>query len=130
MSNHRHAYGWSGHIITSTDETDSNQHHNLVAVPPDLFKALADAYYEDTLDDRVEVKQLGVTNSDTIFLACGSSFSDGFTYYGTVFQEAESRSAPGPQSVDHDTEYLKAMKDVYGIDLPPCQLMIGCSSEH
>lgn len=50
--------------------------------------------------------------------------------YGTVFAEAKARSAPGPQVVDINAEYLKAMKEIYGLELPPCRLMVGCASEH
>lgn len=131
MSNHKHAYGWSGHILTSSDEMNSNPDDNLVAIPADKFKAMVEASENCDIDDRIETRKLGITSTgEVIFLATGTCFSEGFTNYGTVFAEAEARSAPGPQAIDHDGEYLKAVKEVYGIELPPCRLMIGCASEH
>ena len=130
MSNCKFAYGWSGHIIASRGEVDSNPDHNLVAINPSIFEALVNAYENDTVDERIEVEQLGVTDGDVCLLATGSCFSEGFTHYGTVFVEAENRIDPGPAYIDHDAEYLKAMKDIYKLELPPCRLMIGCASEH
>lgn len=130
MSNSKHAYGWSGHILVPSDEMESNHHENVVAVPAGVFQLIASDYNECKLDERIEAEQLGVTSGEVLFLATGFSFSEGFTHYGAVFDEAELRALPGESRVDFDAEYLAAMKEVYGLDLPPCRLMIGCSSEH
>jgi hypothetical protein len=131
MSNWKNAYGWSGHILVSNKHNDSSRLDNVVAIEHDTFKRIVRDHEDDFLDSRIETKVLGVTGiEDVLFLATGVGFSEGFTYYGTVFNEAELRALPGKQAIDHDAEYLQAMKDVYGLDLPPCRLMIGCSSEH
>lgn len=131
MSNWKHAYGWSGHILVSNDEMGSSFDHNIVAIPPEKFRALIEAHENCKMDERIESEKLGTTSSgDIVFLATGSCFSHGFTYYGTVFEEAEARALPGPPAIDHDAEYLQAMKEIYGLELPPCRLMIGCASEH
>lgn len=127
MSNWKKAYGWSGHILVSSDECESNHDDNVVAVPDEVFKRIVVDHDNDGLDDRVSVRQLGVTDGETMFLATGTWFSEGFTHYGTVFEEAEVRAEPGESRVDIDEQYLAAMKEVYGLDLPPCRLMIGCS---
>lgn len=130
MSNWKHAYGWSGHILVSLDQSDGDARENVVAIPQGVFDRLKHAHNNLTLDERVHIEPLGVTGSAALYLACGTSFSEGFSHYGTVFVEAEARSEPGPNAIDHDAEYLRAMKEVYGLDLPPCRLMVGCSSEH
>jgi hypothetical protein len=130
MSNDKNAYGWSGHILVSNFDMSSKPAHNVVAVPNAVFRQLADAMGDLQLDERIECKQLGVEDDDAIFLAAGSCFSRGYTFYGTIFEEAETRALPGPPLVDHDAEYLAAMKELYGLTLPPCRLMIGCSAEH
>lgn len=130
MSNWKKAYGWSGHILVSTDDTDGKPNHNVVAIPTDKFNAIVKDYEECELDERIEVNRLGIIDCDTILLACGCCFSEGFEHYGNVFEQAEARATPGPPAIDHDTEYLVAMKEIYGLDLPACRLMIGCSSEH
>lgn len=124
MSNDKYAYGWSGHILVSSDEMDSDLRANVVAIPPDVFKALLKAYGDCKLDERIEVQRLGITSEHTIFLAAGSSFSEGYANYGTVFQRAEL------QWSGRDAGYLQAMQEIYGLELPPCRLMVGCSSEH
>jgi hypothetical protein len=130
MSNSKHAYGWAGHIIVSSDDNKSRPHDNVVAVDPDKFSKLFKDYENCELDPRVRIERLGVIDSDGVFLAagCPESFSDGFTYYGTVFQEGELRQDGGELTADDD--YLEAMDEIYGITLPECRLMIGCSSEH
>lgn len=130
MSNWKNAYGWSGHILVSEAECESNPEHNVVAVQDDVFRRIVEDLKRDNLDDRFAASQLGVSDGDCLFIATGTGFSVGFTYFGTVFDEAELRALPGKRAIDIDAEYLEAMKDVYGLDLPPCRLMIGCSSEH
>lgn len=130
MSNWKHAYGWSGHIVVSSDDMSSKPQSNVVAIPPAKFKALVEAHKNCKMDERIESRVLGIESAPTYFLAVGSCFSEGFTHYGTIFTEADSRAEPGPPSIDHDAEYLQAMKELYGLELPPCRLMIGCASEH
>jgi hypothetical protein len=132
MSNWKHAYGWSGHILINENDHSSNLNQNLIAILSDVFEKILNDYRNCKLDERIGVEQLGIIDSDYYFLAAGSpvTFSEGYEYYGTIFSEAELRCEPGPNVVDHDSIYLKAMKEIYGLELPPCHLMIGCSSEH
>jgi len=130
MSNWKNAYGWSGHILVSEDNCESDPEHNVVAVPDDVFNRIVEDCHSGNLQIDIAAARLGANSEDVVFMATGTGFSMGFDHYGTVFNEAELRASPGSQAVDDDREYLKAMKDVYGLDLPPCRMMIGCSSEH
>ena len=130
MSNWKKAYGWIGHILLSDSDDDSKPEHNVVSVPARSFDALFEHYEEAKLDDRVDVRRIGVIDSDSRSLACGVYFSEGFEFYGTVFAEAEVRAAPGPEVYRDEEDYIAAMKESYGIDLPPCRIMVGCSVEH
>ena len=129
MSNHKNVYGWSGHLLVEDDALDSDPDHNLVAIPRATFNRIKEALDQIQLDQRIDARRIGITDGD-FYLATGTGFSRGFEHYGTVFEEAELRASPGPPFIDHDAEYMKAMKEIYGLDLPPCKLMIGCSSEH
>lgn len=133
MSNDKHAYGWMGHIITSSSETKSAPKHNVVAIPRLTFERLVSDFESGKMDPRIECEQLGVTaNGEVYYLACGYAFSIGYTHYGTIFEEAEMLEG-GNNAVsreDQGREYCTAFKEIYGVDLPPCKLMIGCSSEH
>jgi hypothetical protein len=135
MSNDKHAYGWSGHILVSDAEHDKIKEENVVKIPAHVFNALLSHFENCKLDDRIRVERLGVTDSDFYFLAVGhpNSFSVGYTFYGCVFTEADDRQdAPlvdDPKETQ-DKVYLAAMKQIYGLDLPECRLMVGCSSEH
>jgi hypothetical protein len=133
MSNDRHAYGWIGHIITSANETRSSAKHNVVAIARLAFERLVSDFENCKLDSRIEVEQLGVTaNGEVFYLACGYAFSTGYQFYGTVFEEAEMLEG-GNQNVsraDQEKPYIAAMKEIYGLELPPCKLMVGCASEH
>lgn len=131
MSNWKRAFGWVGHIITSDEESQSDTQINVVAVSPEQFARLVKDFQDLKLDERIRVEQLGITSiGEVLFLACGTGFSEGFDYFGTVFMEAELRAEGGKNAVDLDEEYRKAMKEIYGIELPPCRIMVGCSSEH
>lgn len=130
MGNSKHAYGWSGHILVSKDDLGSSSDHNVIAVPQSLFSKLVYDYQNCKLDARIRIKKLGALGHSTSFLAAGANFSDGFTHYGTVFEYAELRAEGQPLTLYQDGDYLKAMKEIYGLDLPPCRLMVGCSSEH
>lgn len=133
MSNNKYAIGWMGHIIASASDTDSDPKHNVVAIPRLTWERLVQDYESGKLDPRIEVNQLGILASGEVYyLACGYAFSVGFDHYGTVFEEAEmleggNNSVP---RVEQSREYMTAMKEIYGIDLPPCRLMVGCASEH
>lgn len=133
MSNWKRAYGWSGHILVSAAEMVSNPDDNMVAIPAHIMRGIIDEQSAGTIDSRFRVETLGIENCDNDaveLLAVGVGFSEAFTHYGTVFIEAELRVEKHPLIVDLDKEYLAAMKELYGLDLPPCRLMIGCSSEH
>lgn len=131
MSNHIFAYGWSGHILVSDNESKGNVNANVVAVPDDIFVRLVSDYELHVEHEYIEAESLGFDcrEEPISVMATGSGFARGFTHFGTVFTEAEDRLG-GPMAIDHDANYLAAMKKIYGLDLPPCRLMIGCSSEH
>jgi len=129
MSNWKRAYGWSGHILISEEEDGTNLDDNVVAVPEATLERIEADMDSIGLDERIEAHQLGVEDSDCTVLAVGTCFSEGFGWFGTVFLEAELRGMPGPPAIDHDGEYLTAMKEIYGLELPPCRLMVGCSVE-
>ena len=131
MSNWKHAYGWFGHIIVADDAHDADPDHNVVEVPFRTFAKLLKDCENCTLDRRISAQCLGITgDSEPVeFLACGTGFSVGFEFWGTVFTEAEARIGPNGTQDLLETEYMDAMKEIYGISLPPCRPMIGCSSE-
>lgn len=135
MSNDKHAYGWCGHILVSDVDHDDDKAAGPIVVIPDMaFRSLVAAYENNRLDGRICVERLGVVDSEFYYLAVGhpTTFTTGYTYFGAVFEEAENR-VEGGEAVDpkdRDAEYLKAMKEIYNLDLPPCKLMIGCSVEH
>lgn len=133
MSNDKHAYGWVGHIITSVAETESDTKHNVVAIPRLTFERLVSDHESGKLDERIQAEQLGLlANGEVYYMACGYAFSCGYQYYGTIFDEAEMLEGGNNavSRVQQASEYMKAMKEIYGLDLPPALLMIGCSSEH
>jgi hypothetical protein len=106
----------------------------VVAVPESTFRRLQKNAGDCKLDPRIEVEELGVLDDseNVFFLACGYAFSDGFENYGTIFKEAEMLEG-GNNAVsrkEQERPYIEAMKEIYGIDLPPCKLMVGCSSEN
>ncbi|MES2694491.1 MAG: hypothetical protein V4773_13530 [Verrucomicrobiota bacterium] len=133
MSNHKYAYGWDGHIITSKEETKSNKQDNVIAVPQEVFDRLVKDMGDCKLDPRIEAHQLGwLAIEEVYFVATGRAFSESFAHYGTVFEEAEMLEGGNEpiSRADRNRDYIAAMKEIYGIQLPPCQLMVGCSSEH
>lgn len=130
MSNWKHAYGWVGHILVSNDDADSDPDDNVIAIPKRTFAKLEQDYDDDVLDERIVAHRLGIIDSDYVFLAFGHGFSEGFKHFGTVFMEAELKAEKQPLTEDRDAAYLSAMKDIYGLDLPPCRIMVGCASEH
>ena len=132
MSNHKYAYGWSGHILTRESQADDDAlAQNVVSIPDDLFDRIADDHGNIALPAGVRMEQLGWLSSETVnFLASGSGFTEGWRFYGAPFEEAELRLEGAPLAVDADAEYLAVMNSHYGLELPPCRLMIGCASEH
>lgn len=130
MSNWKFAYGWSGHILVPEYIENDDKDNNVTVISIETFNAIYSDYYEEKLDERITVKRLGVLDDEPYFLAAGCCFSEGFKCYGAVFEEAELRSQSGPGFIDHDSEYLNAMEEIYLLKLPPCRLMIGCSSEN
>lgn len=136
MSNHKYAYGWSGHILTRKSECDDDRkqklnHLNVIAVPYDVFERIAQDMDNCNLPAGIEANQLGwLSLEEKYLLATGVGFTESFEYYGAPFEEAELRMENLPLERDLDAGYLEAMKKRYGIELPPCRLMVGCSSEH
>ena len=131
MSNWLHAYGWMGHILCSQSDGSSAPEHNVVAIPEEAFARLV-ADFDSGRIDRFEVEKLGVEDGDTCFLAAGYAFSAGFRFYGTIFAEAEMLEG-GNEAVSRarqEAPYLAAFKEIYGVELPPCKLMIGACREH
>jgi len=132
MSNYIHGYGWSGHILVrqSTQE-DGDPAFNVIPVPDAIFDRIVEDWHEGNLPVGVQVDFLGMANGEIIYsLAAGTGFTEGWTWYGAPFEEAELRLEGDPLKVDTDAEYLAVMRDHYGLTLPPCRLMIGCSSEN
>ena len=131
MSNWKHAYGWSGHIlIRQSDDDEGDPSLNVIPVPDAIFDRICEDMGACRLPAGVTVEQLGVTGGDTVFsLAAGTGFTTGWKWYGAPFEEAELRLEGDPLKVDVDAVYREAMKEHYGLTLPPCRLMIGCSSE-
>lgn len=132
MSNLIHAIGWSGHILVrQSDQEEGDPSLNVIPVPDAIFDRICKDWHSCELPAGVQVDFLGVTGRETVFsLAAGTGFTEGFTWYGAPFEEAELRLEGDPLKVDVDAVYLAVMRDHYGLDLPPCRLMIGCSSEN
>lgn len=131
MSNWKHAYGWIGHILTDSLENRSDPDDNVVAIPTEIYRRIARDRDSGHVDQRIHFEELGVTSEEAPgLMASGYGFAIGFTHYGTVFVEAEIMAEGQPVRINHKDEYMKAMKEIYGLDLPPCRIMIGCSSEH
>ena len=132
MSNLIHAIGWSGHILVrQSAQEEGDPSLNVIPVPDAIFDRICKDWHSCELPAGVQVDFLGVTGEETVFsLAAGTGFTEGFTWYGAPFEEAELRMEGDPLKVDTDAIYLAVMKDHYGLDLPPCRLMIGCSSEN
>lgn len=127
MSNHKYAYGWWGHIITSKANHQNHAGDNVVAVAEEKFAWLVEDMEDVQLDSRIQARQLGLlATGDVYFVATGHSFVDGFTHYGTVFASAYEDEI----TRDNNKAYIEAMKKRYDITLPPCQKMVGCASEH
>ena len=131
MSNWKHAYGWSGHILVrQSDEEEGDPSLNVIPVPDAIFDEIVNDMERCTLPDGVHVEQLGLSGDEVHSLAAGAGFTEGWKWYGAPFEEAELRLEGDPLKVDVDAVYLAAMRDHYGLALPPCRLMIGCSSEN
>ena len=132
MSNLIHAIGWSGHILVrQSDQEEGDPSLNVIPVPDAIFDRICEDWHSCELPAGVQVDFLGVTGGETVFsLAAGTGFTEGFTWYGAPFEEAELRLDGDPLRVDTDAFYLAVMKEHYRLDLPPCRLMIGCSSEN
>jgi hypothetical protein len=132
MSNWKHAYGWSGHIlIRQSEDEEGDPSLNVIPVDDCTFDTILRDMEYRTLPAGVHAEQLGVTGGDTVdSLAVGTGFTEGWKWYGAPFLEAELRAEGDPLRVDVDAVYLTAMKEIYELDLPPCRLMIGCNSEN
>jgi hypothetical protein len=132
MSNLKHSYGWSGHILVrQSDEEEGAPALNVIPVPDDAFDRIVADMESCDLPAGVQVEQLGVLSDETVYsLAAGTGFTTGFAWYGAPFEEAELRIEGDPLKVDSDVIYLAVMRDHYSLTLPPCRLMIGCNSEN
>jgi len=137
MSNYKYAYGWSGHILARKSEQDEEDRRgkmkklNVIAIPDKIFDRIATDMGNCDLPAGIEVEQLGwLAIEEKYFLASGVGFTRSFEYYGAPFDEAELRMEKAPMACDVDAEYLAAMEKHYGLKLPACRLMVGCSSEH
>ena len=127
MSNHKHAYGWIGHILCRKSE-GGNRRENVIPVPDEVFDRIAKDMEDCQLDRRIKVEQLGWISIETVYyLATGTAFTEGWEHYGAPFKAAEE---PREKHVERDAKYLVAMREIYGLTLPPSRLMVGCSSEH
>lgn len=122
------AYGWIGHVLVSESDWETNPERNEIAIPDKAFKLLLTAMEDCELDSRITAHRLGVKDSDVYYLAAGVGFND--AVFGGVFHEAEARDGVGVTDKQIDQNYLDAMKEIYGVDLPPCRIMIGCAREY
>ena len=130
MSNWKHAYGWVGHILSPESEVPSDARDNVVAIPDTVFRTIMADMNRCKLDPSIKANVLGVeSDPDNTLLATGVFFSVGFEHYGTVFTAAKFGSIE-EENFDAVLNYKQAMKDIYGIELPPAKHMVGCSSEH
>jgi hypothetical protein len=132
MSDHKYAYGWSGHILARDEfAEDDALEQNVISVPDHIFDRIVADYENMTLPVGVAAEQLGILSIAPVnFLAAGCGFTEGWKYFGTPFEEAEVRISGAELAFDRDAEYLAAMKSRYGLDLPPCRIMVGCAAEH
>jgi hypothetical protein len=135
MSNNKHAYGWIGHILTKSCQISGIEKmakdDNVIAIPEETFEKIWSDIWSGNLPACMQAESLGYTKTgNNNFIATGIGFSIAFTFYGSVFEEAELRMEKHELSHDEEAEYLSIMKSHYGIELPPCRMMIGCSSEH
>lgn len=128
MSNWKKAYGWYGHIIIPKSQGPSDPQDNLVAVDEEAFNRLKQDFDDMKLHEAIQCHQIGYRESETMhcFLATGVGFSVGFTHYGTVFKNAGEHTKLLMPAMD----YIGCMRLLYGIELPQCRFMIGCSTEH
>ena len=130
MSNWKRAFAWSGHIIVPDDEgIEPCSEDNIVVIPRRIYDNIGSAMENGDLDERIEARPIGV-GGESLFIAIGTCFSEGFRHYGSVFKEAEARSHGGAVAIDHDSEYMQAMEELYCLEMPVCRLMFGCYSEH
>ena len=132
MSNLIHAIGWSGHILVrQSAQEEGDPSLNVIPVPDAIFDRICKDWHSCELPAGIQVDFLGVMGGEIIYsLAAGTGFTEGFTWYGAPFEEAELRLEGDPLKVNVDAVYLAVMKEHYGLTLPPCRLMIGCSSEN
>ena len=132
MNNLIHAIGWSGHILVrQSAQEEGDPSLNVIPVPDAIFDRICKDWHSCELPAGIQVDFLGVMGGEIIYsLAAGTGFTEGFTWYGAPFEEAELRLEGDPLKVDVDAVYLAVMRDHYGLTLPPCRLMIGCSSEN
>lgn len=130
----KHTYGWSGHILARECQVEDDEaraaEHNVIGIPDELFDRIIEDYENCTLPSGICAERLGSLSVEpAYFLATGTGFTEGYTFYGAPFEEAELRLERDPLIIDADAEYLAVMKSHYGLDLPRCRLMIGCSFE-
>jgi hypothetical protein len=111
--------------ITAEDQTSKN----VISIPDEVFDRIDDDRADGNLPAGINAEIIGISQYPN-FLAVGTGFTEGWEFYGAPFEEAELRLEGSPLAVDVDAEYLVVMKAHYGLDLPPCRLMIGCASEH
>lgn len=136
MSDHTHVFGWVGHILAKASEMEDEdrkelRRHNIVLVEDEVFERIEKDRENGSLPDGVQMEELGKTaDYDTVILAAGVCFAESWPSYGTVFEEAELRQHPAPASHDADAEYLRAMRDTYGLELPKPRMMVGANREH
>lgn len=130
MSNDKHAYGWSGHILARESEYDEKAlQENVVFLNDKLFDKIYYDFLNSNIPYGIQIELLGLICREKLnFMASGSGFTKAFRFYGSPFIQAECRSKE-PIIINNDIEYLSSMRSQYGIDIPPCRLMIGCSFE-
>lgn len=136
MSNYKHAYGWSGHVLAFEDFDDLNPKgcaEHITKVTPGQFAALKADMEHGTLPEHVGVKMLGRLSDAPNLMAVGHphSFSEAFWLWSAINQDAEDRIGGGNRvdPKDNDAAFLDAIKAHYGITLGPCRQMLGMNTE-
>ena len=135
MSDWNIAYGWSGHILCNRATESGDAKNNVIAIDAAAFEKIVADIEECYEQDAVRLQELGrrPPGQLTWSIAAGhpATFSNAYEYYGAVFEEAEIRAEEGAENnTICDAEYIKAMKERYGLDLPQCRLMFGSSLDN
>ena len=132
MSNDKFGRHWYGHILVPDSGNESDARHNTIAIDEATFDRIAEDKCNLRLPDGLQAHWLGVNDDrhtecpECMFLAVGHTFTEAFTMYGTVINELHDADRN-----ERNAEYLRVMRDHYGIDLSnhPVRMMCGVNTE-